>query len=67
MPIIFVILVEGRSLDEKRALTRGITDAAVEALKVDPGEVRVILRNIAREDFANGGVLKCDQSLPAGK
>ena len=29
MPIIFVKLVEGLSLDEKRPLTRGITDVAV--------------------------------------
>lgn len=61
MPIIFVNLVEGRTLEEKRALTRSITDATVETLRVSPSDVRVILRNISREDFSNGGVLKCDQ------
>lgn len=61
MPIIFVNMVEGRTVDEKRALTRGITDAAVKALRVQPTDVRVIIRNIPKEDFANAGVLKCDQ------
>ena len=61
MPIIFVNVVEGRTVDEKRALTKGITEASVKALKVKPEDVRVIIRNIAKEDFANAGILKCDQ------
>jgi len=61
MPIIFVNLIEGRTLDQKRELVKNLTDTTVDTLKVPRDTVRVILRDISKENFANGGVLKCDQ------
>jgi len=56
MPIISVVLGEGRSDHQKRALCRLLTDAAVEAIGVQSDQVRVILHETRLEHYAVGGV-----------
>ena len=55
MPIIEVHIAQGRSMDAKRQLFKGITNAAVESLGVRPEQVRIILREIDEGHFAVGG------------
>ena len=57
MPEVIVELAEGRSLDQKRALVRDITDAVVRNCQVSPDVVTVIIHENPRPDKAKGGVL----------
>lgn len=57
MPEIYVHMVAGRSLEQKRGLIRDITDAVVRHIKVDPAAVMVQIVESAKENKAKGGVL----------
>lgn len=58
MPIIEVNMLEGRSHEAKATLVKAITDAVVTAIAVPPDSVRIIIRDMAFEDYAVAGVLK---------
>lgn len=64
MPTIHVELFEGRTLEQKRALARELTEAAVRVLGGSPDGVDVIFVDIARHDWATGGMLWADKSKP---
>ena len=66
MPEIVVYLNEGRSLDQKRALCKGITDAVVSNLGVPAGAVVVALVETAKHNKAKGGVLFSEMTAPPG-
>jgi 4-oxalocrotonate tautomerase len=61
MPIIHVNLIEGRTVEQKRKLVAGITDAVVKSLDVEPDTVKIILQDIAKHDYAIAGVLFMDK------
>jgi 4-oxalocrotonate tautomerase len=47
----------GRSIEQKRALARELTDATVRALGVPESAVEVLFFDIERSDWAVGGTL----------
>ena len=57
MPTIHVELFEGHSVEVKRALAQELTAACVRVLGGSAGGVDVIFSDIARHDWATGGVL----------
>jgi 4-oxalocrotonate tautomerase len=57
MPEVYVYAVEGRTLDQKRALIKDITDAVVRNFKVDPEVVMVQIMESPKTHKAKGGVL----------
>jgi 4-oxalocrotonate tautomerase len=57
MPEIYVHAVEGRSLDQKRALIQDITAAVVRHFDVAPEAVLVEIVETAKHNKAKGGVL----------
>lgn len=57
MPEIYVHAVEGRTLDQKRALVRDITAAVVKNFNVPADSVMVQIVELAKENKAKGGVL----------
>jgi 4-oxalocrotonate tautomerase len=61
MPIIQVHLFEGRTLDQKRKLVASMTEAVVKSLDIKPEDVRIILEDMARHDYAIAGVLASDK------
>jgi 4-oxalocrotonate tautomerase len=61
MPIIQVNLMEGRSVDQKRKVVKEITNAVVKSLDVPPDAVRIILREMSKENYAIAGVLRIDE------
>ena len=61
MPIIHVHLLEGRSVEQKRAFVRRLTESACDTLQVGPAQVRVILSEMSRGDYAIGGELLSDR------
>lgn len=60
MPIIQVNLFEGRTADQKRKLVAEMTDAVVKTIGVKPEDVRIILQEMAKENYAVAGVLRVD-------
>ncbi|WP_367338443.1 2-hydroxymuconate tautomerase [Aminivibrio sp.] len=61
MPIINIHLFEGRTVDQKRKLAAEVTDAVCRSLNVTPDVVRIIMSEMAGENYSIAGVLKSDQ------
>ncbi len=55
MPVMQIYLIEGRTQAQKEAFITEVTDAAVNALGVDRGSVRVMFLDVPRTDYAIGG------------
>ena len=60
MPTLRVEMFAGRTLEQKRALARELTDATVRALGVSASAVEVLFFDIERSDWAVGGTLCSD-------
>jgi 4-oxalocrotonate tautomerase len=61
MPTLRVELMEGRTVEQKRALVHALTQSCVEVLKCKPEAVDVLLYDIKRHDWATGGQLWSDK------
>lgn len=61
MPIVDIKLIEGRTLDQKRKLVAAVTDAIVESIGVRPDTVRIVIHDMAKEDYAIAGILIRDE------
>ena len=61
MPLITVQLHEGRTVEQKRAYAKALTDASVQVLGIDPGAVDVIFSDVKKSDWATAGVLWSDK------
>jgi len=61
MPIIHVDMLEGRTVEQKRDLARGLTDAFAQACGGDGSNVRVVINDVPKINWANGGTLIADQ------
>lgn len=64
MPTLRVELFEGRTADQKRALAQELTAACVRVLGGSPDGIDVVFYDIARQDWATGGVLWSDKGKP---
>lgn len=63
MPIISVILGDGRSAEQKRDLCRALTNATVAAVNVRPDQVRVIINDIPLTNYAVSGVTFAEHDI----
>jgi 4-oxalocrotonate tautomerase len=61
MPEIVVHALEGRSVGQKRALIKDLTDAVVKNYNVDASTVTINIVESTRENKARGGVLFSDK------
>jgi len=61
MPVVTVQLWEGRTVEQKRALVKAITDAMVEHAGANPDALHVVLQEIPRENWGRAGVLGVDR------
>lgn len=64
MPTIHVELFAGRTVEQKRALARALTEATVATLGGRPDSIDVIFTDVERHDWATGGVLWSDPPAP---
>lgn len=64
MAIIQVLLIAGRTDEQKSRLIAALTDAVVTVLGVAGGEVRVIVRDVPNTDYGIAG--KTAKSLGRG-
>jgi len=58
MPYIQVNMLEGRTQEQRAKLTKAITDAVVEILKVDKENVWIEFNDMPKTHFATGGILR---------
>jgi 4-oxalocrotonate tautomerase len=62
MPFVTVHMWEGRSVDDKRALTAAITRAMVEHAHARPDALHVVIQEYPLENWALNGVLGVDRT-----
>ena len=60
MPIVRVEMWPGRTHAQKAELARAITDAVISIAKTTPEATTVIFEDVAKENWAIGGVLASD-------
>lgn len=57
MPIVFVEMWEGRTVEAKKKLVQGITEAVITKLNVPPEHVQVIIRDYPKHNWSKAGKL----------
>ena len=62
MPTIHVQMFAGRTVEQKRALAKALTEATVATLGGKPDAVDVIFTDVLRHDWASGGELWSDKA-----
>jgi 4-oxalocrotonate tautomerase len=60
MPIIEVKMLEGRTLDQKRAMVKEITDVICKTIDSKPEKVRVIITEMRKDHYGMAGKLASD-------
>ncbi|MEO6917458.1 MAG: 4-oxalocrotonate tautomerase [Collimonas sp.] len=60
MPTFNVQLFEGRSLEQKRAFVKAITEVTCQTLDCGPESVDIIIEEVKRENWATAGKLWSD-------
>lgn len=61
MPTVQIEMLEGRTTEQKRELAKKVTQAVMESVNVPADAVKVIIREMKKENYAEGGVLRCDK------
>lgn len=61
MPVVTVQMWKGRTLAQKRELTRALTEAMVKHADARPDGLHVIIQEYSPEDWARAGVLGVDR------
>ena len=61
MPIVTIEQTRGRTLEQRRRLATGITDAFVSAYGLRSDQVTIVFHDLQASDFAKEGVLYSDR------
>lgn len=61
MPVVTVQMYDGRTIDQKRELVKGITDVMVRVTGVKAEGVHVIIDEVKRENWSIDGLLWPDR------
>ena len=61
MPVVTIAMYDGRSIDQKRELVKGVTDVVARVTGNSPEAVHVIIEEVNRENWAIGGLLHPDR------
>lgn len=61
MPVVQIQVWKGRSVEQKRAVSRAITEAMVTHMGVKPANLHIIIQEYELENWALGGVLGVDR------
>lgn len=61
MPVLKINIIEGRTLEQKRALITAVTDAVCSSLGAKRETVRIMIEDMPRENYAIAGELICDR------
>ena len=63
LPVVEITFFEGRPIAKKRRLVKSVTAAVAKSIDVDPEGVHVILREVRRDQWSRGGILRSDRDL----
>ena len=66
MPVIHVNILEGRSIEVKRAYIKALTDCSVEILRCRPENVTIVLSEMPFGHYGRAGKMKLDELTEAG-
>ncbi len=66
MPVIHVSILEGRSVETKRAYYKALTEASVTCLGCKPESVSIVLSEMPFEHYARAGKMKLDELTENG-
>jgi len=61
MPLVTIKAVVGRTVEQKRALVRDVTDAVVRNFKVEPEAVIIDIVDYSQDNLAKAGKLFVDR------
>jgi len=61
MPVVTIRLLEGRTLEQKREMTKVISEAVARIGKTSLDGVHVIFEDVPRTDWGRGGILFSDR------
>ncbi|NIO10828.1 MAG: 4-oxalocrotonate tautomerase [Deltaproteobacteria bacterium] len=62
MPVVHVYMFEGRTVEQRRKIVAGITQAMVDGAGTDAKEVHVLLHDMPISNWSNDGVLYAENS-----
>ncbi len=62
MPFVQIHMWQGRSVEQKRALIRAVTDAMVQCAGANPDGVHVAISDYPLENWGRAGVLGVDRT-----
>ena len=60
MPVITVQMLQGRAVEQKRALAKELTEAMTRTLGTKPESIYVVIQEVPRENWASAGKLMSD-------
>jgi len=61
MPVVQIEMFAGRTLEQKRAMAKDVTEALTKTINCKPEDVKIIIRELSRENLAEGGALFIDK------
>ena len=61
MPLVTVKALEGRTIEQKRALVKDITEAVVKNFNVEPEAVTIDIAEYSKDNLAKAGTLFMDR------
>jgi len=61
MPIIQVEMLKGRTVEQKRSMIEKVTQAVSETVNCPKEAIKIIIREMDYDNFAEGGILRCDR------
>ena len=61
MPLVTIAMYEGRSIDQKRELVKGVTEVVARVTGNPAEAVHVIIEEVKRENWGIGGLIGPDR------
>ncbi|MCR6545528.1 2-hydroxymuconate tautomerase [Dehalobacterium formicoaceticum] len=61
MPVVQMEILKGRTLEQKRAMVKEVTEAITRTLTCPPEAVTIIIREMEKDEYATAGVLNADK------
>ncbi|MBQ8682633.1 MAG: 2-hydroxymuconate tautomerase family protein [Selenomonadales bacterium] len=61
MPIVQIDFITGRTTEQKRVMVKKVTEAISTSIGCSEDAVTVVLREVPKENFAEGGTLLSDK------
>lgn len=62
MPHIMIFMRQGRTVEQKREMVKGITEVMVRTIAAKPEQVSVIINELPDQNLAREGTLLSDRS-----